>query len=51
MHKNVDVGMKVAERLYGTGEKAVEREHGAGEKDKDRQFTAMQQANQASKPK
>lgn len=44
--KSVDVGLKVAERMYGAQEKAGDREHAAGEKEKDRAFNAYQSENQ-----
>lgn len=44
--KSVDIGYKVAEKMYGAQEKMGDREHAAGEKDKDRAFNAFQSENQ-----
>jgi hypothetical protein len=50
--KSVDIGYKVAEKMYGAGEKAGDREHAAGEKEKDRAFsTAQGEAQRAAEPK
>ena len=51
-HKNIDVGMKIAEKLYGAGEKMDDREHAASEKERERAFnTAQSEANRAQQPK
>jgi hypothetical protein len=48
--KNIDVGLKVAEKLYGVGEKAEEREYNTGEKEKDRAFNTFQGENKSQQP-
>jgi hypothetical protein len=50
--KSVDVGLKVAEKVYGAGEKADDRAFGAEEKERDRAFTTAQgEAQRAAQPK
>lgn len=49
-HKAIDVGMKVAEKMYGAGEKAEERDYASGEKERERAFSTVQQENQPQQP-
>ena len=50
--KSVDIGYKVAEKMYGAEEKAGDRAFGAEEKERERAFnTAQGEAQRAAEPK